>query len=185
MNITSDKLYRLSLLVLLVLAVVQIYNYMYKSPAIIETKEHMNPALLTHQYEDLASKPDPNNPINYYVKENRFNAKLKLNPTLLDPIGNKNSGIKCGPKMDWDTDQIPGANNVYGDLIWHKTSPKMVLESKCMNCNDFSKGNSYNEPSGVASGLTSGLGDYDVVGALSDQHILNDHRNLNTFVNKV
>ena len=185
MNITSDKLYRLSLLVLLVLAVVQIYNYMYRSAAVIETTEHMNPALLTHQIESIAPKPDPNNPIHYYVKENRFNADLKLNPTLIDPIGDLNEGIKCGPKMDWSTNSMPGANNVYGDMIWHKTSPKMVLESNCMNCNQNAPSVSFNEPSGIASDLTSGLGSYDVVGALSDQVILNDHKNLGQFTNRV
>ena len=72
MNLTSDNLYKLSLLVLIVLAVVQIYGYIYRKPTIIETTEHMNPALLTHQYESLAPKPDPNNPIHFYVKEDRY-----------------------------------------------------------------------------------------------------------------
>ena len=184
MNITSDNLYRLSLLVLLILAVIQIYNYMYRPPAVIETTEHMNPALLTHQYESWAPKPDPENPIQFYVKENRYDSDLKLNPKLQDPLGKLNSGIGCGPKMDWDTNANPGANNVYGDLIWHKTSPRMVLESNCMSCKQFAPSKSYNEPSGVASDLTSGLGDVNVVGALADQNILNDHRNLGQFLGR-
>lgn len=173
MNITSDKLYRLSLLVLVVLALIQIYNYMYRSPVVIETTEHMNPSLLTHQIEDLAPMPDPNNPINFYVKEDRYNADLKLNPKLMDPLAPYQEGVKCGPQMDWSTNANPGANNVYGDLIWHKTSPKMVLESNCLSCKQ-GKQPTYNEPSGVASDFTSQFGNYSIVGALSDQSILTD-----------
>lgn len=185
MNITSDKLYRLSLLVLIVLASVLIYNYMYATPAVIELeKEHMNPALLTHQYEDLAAKPDPNNPINFYVKENRYAANQEFKPKLIDPLSPYQSGVPCGPQMDWDVQTIPGANNTYGDLIWHETSPKMVLEKGCTNCKDFTNNQEYNEPSGVASDLTSNLNGVDGIGALSDQNLLNTHENIHSFVNK-
>lgn len=188
MIITSDKLYKLSLIVLIVLASILIYTYMYAKPAVIEeTKEHMNPALLTHQYEDLAAKPGDNAPINFYMKENRYATDKQYNPKLIDPLSELQSGIPCmqSNQVDWDVQTIPGANNTYGDLIWNTTSPKMVLEKGgCLSCKEYTGNQQYNEPSGIASELTSSLNGVSGIGALSDQDILNTHENLDYFVNK-
>ncbi|ARF09528.1 hypothetical protein Indivirus_1_151 [Indivirus ILV1] len=182
-NITSDRLCMLALLVIIVICVVQIYQLYNRS----SMKEHMNPALLTHQIEDLTSKPGDPVSINYYVKEDRYSKDLKLSPTLIDPLS-MNSSLKCGPQMNWDTLSMPGANNVYGDMIWHKTSPRMVFER-----NDFSCGNvDYNSPVGThdiepscGSGydLAQSLSNFGTVGALSDQHLMSTPENLEKFIN--
>ena len=193
MNITSDKLCGLALLVIFVLAVVQIYYYISAKPTVIEEKftEHMNPNLLTHQIENLASKPGDPPVIQYYIKENRFAKDADLCPRLEDTLIS-DPGLNCGPKMNWQTLALPGANNVYGDMIWNKTSPKMVLESNCMNCN---QSRDYNGPvgvpsniigdgpSGIASDYTSSLNAIGTPGALSDQYLISSPENLEKFIN--
>ena len=191
MNITSDKLCGLALLVIFVLAVVQIYYYISAKPTVIEEKftEHMNPSLLTHQVENLASKPGLEPVIQYYIKENRFSTSEDLSPRLEETLIS-DPGLNCGPKMNWQTLALPGANNVYGDMIWNTTSPKMVLESNCMNCN---QSRDYNGPAGVpslvgipcgiASDYTSQLNEIGVPGALSDQYLISSPENLEKFIN--
>ncbi|MCJ7636063.1 MAG: hypothetical protein MUO21_01085 [Nitrososphaeraceae archaeon] len=180
MNITSDKLCMLALLVIIVISLVQIYNYMYRT-------EHMNPALLTHQIEDLSSKPGDPVEINFYVRGDRFASDKKLCPKLETSIP-QGEGIKCGPQMNWNTYAVPGANNVYGDMVWNHTSPRMVLESNAMSCGS----QAYNAPSGIPSGpggcgsnyeLSQSLNEFGTVGALSDQYFLNSPENLEKFVN--
>lgn len=175
-----DKLYRLALLVMFILALIQIINFFNQKPVIIETKlEHLNPSLLTHQYDDLAPIPSDNKQINFYYKDNRYAAENKLDPELLDPLS-RNPGVRCGPKFDWDVKANPGANNVYGDMMWHKTSPKMILESNCLSCKQFQPSNVFNEPSGVASSLTSTYDNGMAIGALSDQNMLSTNVALDT-----
>lgn len=170
----SDKLYRLALLVMFILALIQIINFFNQKPVIIETKyEHLNPSLLTHQYESLASEPSDNKEINFYYKDNRYSQENKLNPQLLDPLSN-DPGLKCGPKFDWDVKANPGANNVYGDMMWHKESPKMILEDNCISCNQFQPQKSLNEPTGISSSFTSAYDNGMVIGALSDQSMMSD-----------
>lgn len=170
----SDKLYRLALLVIFTLAIIQISNFFNQKPILIETKyEHLNPSLLTHQYENLAPIPSDNKKMDFYYKDNRYSADHQLAPELVDPLGT-DTGIKCAPQFDWDVKSNPGANNVYGDVMWHKQSPKMILEDNCINCKQFQPQKSFNEPSGVASSFTSSYDNGMVIGALSDQTMISD-----------
>lgn len=181
-NITSDRLCMLALIVIIVICIVQIYQMYFGAQT-----EHMNPALLTHQVENLASKPGDPVVIDYYIRGDRFAADTKLCPKLTDPLIT-DPGLKCGPQMNWDTLALPGANNVYGDLIWHKTSPKMVLENNAMTCGN----QNYNPPRGVPAvtpscdsnyELSQSLNDFGTVGALSDQYLINTPENLEKFIN--
>jgi hypothetical protein len=165
----SDKLYRLALLVIFILALIQIINFFNQKPVIIETKyEHLNPNLLTHQYENLAAKPGDKTEIDFYYRDNRYSTENKLTPELIDPL-KTSPGIKCGPKFDWDVKSYPGANNVYGDMVWNTHEPRMVLQNNCLSCNQFQPQKSFNEPTGTASALTSAYDNGMTIGALSDQ----------------
>lgn len=162
----SDKLCKLALLVMFILAVMQIYNFFSNSSSMME---HMNPALLTHQQVDWAPEWTDHPTITYYLKnEDRYSAKTKLNPKLIDPLVT-DPGLPCGPKFDWSVKMQPGANNVYGDMIWSKASPQMILENNCLNCNHVAKQGPFNEPSGIASSLTTKFDNGMVIGSLSDQ----------------
>ena len=143
---SSDNFYKLAVLAIFVLVAIQIVNFFYENPIVIETTEHMNPALLTHQYENLAQKPGDKSVMDFYYRGDRYSSEFKWSPTLVDPLS-VDRGIKCGPSYDWDVKLIPGANNVYGDVLWHQTSPRMILDSNCMSCNNNKK--LYNAPKGV------------------------------------
>jgi len=150
----SDKLCRLALIVMFALAFVQIINFFNQKPTIIETKlEHLNPSLLTHQVDDWAPEITDKPTITYYYKGDRYSKDMKFDPKLIDPL-HQDTSLSCGPKFDWDVNATPGANNVYGDLLWHKTNPKMILESGCLKCS-HGRQSSYDSPSGVASLFTS------------------------------
>ena len=141
--------YQIALLVIFIIAIIMIYNSYNKQT------EHMNPTLLTHQIEDLAPIPNDKPIINFYNKDqNRYSTNKKYNPKLVDPLIT-NPGLPCAPKNNWSTYQNPGANNTYGDMIWHKSSPRMVLQDNCLHCNNFKPTSTYNEPSGIASSLTN------------------------------
>ena len=168
----SDKLYRLTLLVMFVLALIQIINFFSSKPTIIETKyEHMNPSLLTHQIESLAPEPSDEKKINFYYKDNRYATENKLDPELVDPLIT-DPRLTCGPKFDWSVKGNPGANNVYGDMMWHKESPKMIMEDNCLSCKQFQPEKTFNEPSGIASSFTSAYDNGMIIGALSDQTMM-------------
>ncbi|QKF94151.1 hypothetical protein QKU48_gp0693 [Fadolivirus algeromassiliense] len=168
----SDKLYKLALLVVFILAIIQIYLFFVEKPMIIEAKyEHMNPSLLTHQYENLAAEPGVKPEIDYYVKENRYDSEQKYTPKLRDPLSTQ-PRLGCGPKFDWDVNLNPGANNTYGDLLWHETSPRMVMNDNCIGCKNFTREKSYNEPTGVASDLTSSYAGSSYEGSLDEHKIL-------------
>lgn len=170
----SDKLYKLSLVIILVIVVIQIINFYNRKPIVIETKyEHMNPALLTHQWENLQALPRSQSNINFYIKGNRYNTKSENN---LKPKGifGSDTGIPCGPKFDWSTKQLPGANNTLGDMLWHQTAPRNILINNCLQCKNWKQNENYNVPVGTASQLTSSftgtLGDM----ALDDQAKMNN-----------
>lgn len=172
----SNKLYKLSLVVILVIVVVQIINFYNRQPLVIETKyEHMNPALLTHQWENLRPIPSNKSDIDFYIKGNRYNTKSN---NTLKPQGIffSKTGLPCGPQFDWTTKQLPGANNTLGDLVWHQVEPRNVLIDNCLHCKNWKQNENYNVPSGVASSLTSSynatVGDSQM--ALDDQKKMND-----------
>jgi hypothetical protein len=167
----SNKLYSLALLVIFILSLMQIINFFNQKQTIIEeNKEHMNPALLTHQYDSYAPVPSDVKNINFYYKNNRFAVENRGEPELIDPLIT-DPRLGCGPKFDWSTKVNPGANNVYGDLLWHKTSPKMILEKNCLNCNDFKSNKLFDEPVGMTSELTDTYDNGMVIGSLSDQRL--------------
>jgi len=171
---TSDKLYQLTLLVIFVIAIIQIINFFKKNPTIIEAKyEHLNPALLTHQHENLAEKPGDQSNISFYIKENRYDADNKYNPKLQGVLTD-NPRLSCSPQFDWETKHLPGANNTYGDLVWHQVEPRNVLQKNCLNCNHYVSSKNYNEPSGTASELTSSYTGTLGAVALDDQFKMNN-----------
>lgn len=140
----SGKLYKLTLIFIFVLIFIQITGF-FSSPQIIEEKnEHMNASLLTHQIEDLAKLPSDNPRITYYYKGSRYGNQ---NPylELSDPLA-RTTGLTCTPQFDWNVNLSPGANNTYGDILWHKTSPKMILQDNCMSCGQFKKNTALQEP---------------------------------------
>ena len=195
-----DKLYRLALLVMFILALIQIINFFNQKPVVIETKlEHLNPSLLNHQDVDFSRVPNDELQPNFYYKDNRYAAENKLDPELIDPL-RRDPGVNCTPKFDWDVKANPGANNVYGDMMWHKTSPKMILESNCLSCKQYQPSNVssnvhsshsaphplhdvFNEPSGVASSLTSTYDNGMAIGALSDQNMMSSNAAFDTLNN--
>lgn len=160
-----DKLYRLALLVMFTLAVIQIINFFRYKPMMDSDLEHMNPSLLTHQVEDWAPEWTDKPTINYYYRDNRYSTDMKLKPKLMDPL-HLNPGLSCAPQFDWDVKATPGANNVYGDLIWQKTNPKMVLESNCLHCSHNKRQPALNPPVGVASSFTTHYDNDMTVGSL-------------------
>lgn len=169
-----DKLYQLTLLVIFVIAIIQIINLFKTNPMVIEAKyEHLNPALLTHQVENLAEKPSDNSDISFYLKENRYDAANKYNPKLQGVLIS-DPRLSCGPKFDWETKHLPGANNTYGDLVWHQTEPKNVLQQNCLNCNHYMPPKQYNEPVGITSEITSAYGSQTEPMALDDQMKMNN-----------
>lgn len=64
-------------------------------------------------------------------------------------------GGTCAPNIDWDVKKEPGANGVCGDTLWHFMEPRMILQDNSMRCGEFSKGKTYNSPSGVMDGSAS------------------------------
>lgn len=168
---SSNNLYKLALIVIFVLAIVQIINIFNNKTVVIEPKtEHMNPSLLTHQYEDLQKEPSNHQKLNYYYKDNRYSNSNNFNPELIDPL-HQDTGLKCAPQFDWDVKLNPGANNVYGDNVWHTSEPKMVLENNCMSCGQFKKNDSFNEPTGIESSLLEKYDNSIVVGSLLDKSL--------------
>ncbi len=168
---SSNNLYKLALLVIFVLVTIQIINIFNQKPVIIEPKtEHMNPSLLTHQYEDLQKEPSDQPKLNFYYKDNRYSNDNNFNPQLVDPL-HQETGLQCTPQFDWDIKLNPGANNVYGDNVWHTSEPKMVLENNCMSCGQFQPSDSFNEPTGIESSLLEQYDNSIVVGSLLDQAV--------------
>ena len=153
----SDKLYRLALLVLFILITVQLINILTKN-----TTEHMNPALLNHQFEswpnprgrDNIPPPSDGYKTQFYLKNNIYAADKISHPTLTNPIP-IDEDLSCGPQYDWNktVEHSPGANNTYGDMVWAVTSPKMQLQTNCMSCGDFGPSKKFNDPSGVESSV--------------------------------
>lgn len=168
----SDKLYKLAILVVAILAIFQIYLSFTEKPKIIEARyEHLNPSLLTHQYENLSKTPGLKPEIDYYLKSNRYDAENKYNPKLKDPLST-NTRLNCAPAFNWDVNLNPGANKTYDDLVWHETSPRMVLNDNCINCKNYDFNKTYNEPVGIASDLTASYSGIALEGSLDEHKIL-------------
>lgn len=168
MELTSDNLYRLALLIMFVFAIAQIYYYFNHETIMIET-EHMDPSI----YNMISTASMYENPPQFYLKDNRYAVENKHNPTLVDPL-TSDPQLSCAPKFDWQTKHNPGANGTYGDMMWHKQSPRMILEKNCLNCNQYNPTNDFNEPMGMSSPLTSSFDEEVVEGAFADQKILDD-----------
>lgn len=169
----SNNVYKIILLAIFVFAVIQVikvWNSKY---------EHLNPALSWHQWADLAPLPTGRPKMNWYIKnQDRYNVENKYDPVLVDPLIS-DPGLPCAGKNDWKTYQTPGANGTYSDLLWHQTSPRMIVQDNCLHCSKFDN-SQLNSPDGVASELTSSQTNelYTVQGALSDQNLLNTNANL-------
>jgi hypothetical protein len=155
MCFTEDKLYNLALLALFVLVIIQLVNMFY-----FKRMEHMDPALLTHQIVDWPGKHDRNHipPPQYqepvFYEENNTYPKGEQ-PELTTPIPITGQ-IKCGPHFNWMVPQSLGADGRYDDMLWSKTSPKMVLRNDCLTCKQNGKTQVFND---TESGLPSMGGD--------------------------
>ena len=151
MDYNEDKLYNLALIALFILVVIQLVN-MFSFPR----KEHMDAALLNHQYVDW---PKPHNrnhipPPQYqkpkFYEENNIYPKSEQ-PLSIDPLA-VNKGIPCGPHYNWLVPQSAGADGHYDDLLWAKTSPKMILRNDCLTCKQNGGNKIFND---TESGLPS------------------------------
>lgn len=149
-----DKIYRLALFVLFVLILVQFINVFIRT-------EHMNPMLLNHQYQDWPESgrsrdsiapPDYDYPTTFYRAD-----KVPEQP-LTNPI-QTDIGLGCGPKYDWMATiaHSKGADGKYGDMLWAKTSPKMVLRDNCLSCDKAGSESTFREPVGVDEYDNKGL----------------------------
>lgn len=202
MEKNSDRLYKLALLVIFVIAIVLIINYLTQSPIVIERENMDNVQMIMPQLQDWVVPPqfyyknnyyyvnkqkqNPNAKPSFYFKDERYLTDKKFNPKLADPL-NFDNDQQCGPKFDWSDPLNPGANNTYDDLLWNYMSPRMVLQDNCINCQNFKTTTTYNEPtgttelkstvnepSGIASNLTSYYDGTMENGSLKDQKILDD-----------
>lgn len=71
----------------------------------------------------------------------------------------KMPSINSPNMMDkWAMEYKKGANNTCGDLLWHYTSPKMILQDNGLNCCNFKRGIKYNGPSGILNSTASQYG---------------------------
>lgn len=174
----SNNIYKIILLTIFVFAVVQIIR-VWNTPY-----EHLNPALSQHQWANIASIPG-NNQVEFYIKNNdRYNVENKQEPVLIDPLIS-DPRLPCAGKHDWKTYQEPGANGTYADLLWHQTSPRMVLQDNCLHCGKYNDGTKLNTPNGIASEFTSSYDKslYTVQGALSDQNLMDPNASINAPTN--
>lgn len=140
----STKLYKLTLIFIFIIIFIQIAGFFNSSQIIEENNEHMNASLLTHQIEDLARLPSDNPQIQYYYKSNRY-VQQNSYPQLTDPLA-RTTGLTCTPQFDWNVNLSPGANNTYGDVLWHQTSPKMILQDNNMSCGKYTKNTTLQNP---------------------------------------
>ena len=51
---------------------------------------------------------------------------------------------------NWDVKYEPGANNTYGDTLWHEMSPRMILIDNCMHCDEYKADSKHVTPMGIA-----------------------------------
>ncbi len=154
MNFQEDNLYKLALIVLFVLVLIQLINMFSYS-----NKEHMNASLLNNQYvswpgihdRNHIPPPQPQEPVFY--KEPIYPKGEPI--TLIDPLP-IDTDLKCGPQFDWLVPQSLGANDRYDDILWAKTDPKMILRADCLTCKD-NKSSDSESVSGLPSMNGSGL----------------------------
>jgi hypothetical protein len=150
----DEKLYQLALIILFVLVLIQLYNMYFCSN---NDKEHMNAALLNNQYVDWPGIHDRNHipPPQYqepvFYKEPIYPKGEEIQLTNPIPI---DTDLKCGPQFDWLVPHSLGANGRYDDMLWAKTSPKMILRQDCLSCKDHSS-DSKSSDSDSVSGLPS------------------------------
>lgn len=156
MEYDENKLYNLALLALFILVVIQLVN-MFSA-----RNEHMDPALLNHQYVDW---PEPHNRNNipapqyqepkFYIEGDIYpkGEQIKLtNPVPVD------EDLACGPHFDWLVPHSTGVNGHYDDMLWAKTSPKMIVREDCLNCKKYGKGKVFDDSeSGLPSMNGAGL----------------------------
>lgn len=97
-------------------------------------------------------------PPNNYVRQNRYNSDnggiLKLDePSQIQIIEDNKYSLPCLDCNDcnWNLEYTAGANNTYGDNIYHYISPRMVLKNNSLKCNAYDKQNSYITPNGTTS----------------------------------
>ena len=161
----QNSIYSIILIILIIFAIVQLFKCSNKQ--IIVQENMMNMTCDDNDTRNDTSNSNGNgNDINFYVKNNRFAANRQFRPKLTNPIPADND-FKCGPQFDWSVKHNPGANNTYSDLLWHKMSPRMILEDNCLSC----KNNTYNGPTGVTENDYANAND----GALQDIAVINNN----------
>lgn len=123
MTITRDTMYKIIFAILFVVAIYLIYKMFTKN-------EHMDPALLTHQVQDLSFETGDNLPLKFYYKGEETQPHDYLPHS---------TGFDCAGKNSYDFKMSPGEDG-YGDQLWGKVSPSNILSSNCLSCqkdNDF------------------------------------------------
>jgi hypothetical protein len=159
----SNNLYKLALIIIFVLVIIQIFALLNNG------QENMVTDLAIHQFQSVSPKPFMPPQIDFYYKQNRYSRPNNVEPELIDPLSMTNGNMPCTGQADKDVYLTPGANNVYGDVLWGQTSGKMILENNCLDCNEFGKNSVMNAPTGISSPMLNGYENNLVTGALSDQ----------------
>lgn len=128
MTITRSTVYKIIFAILFLIAIYLIYKMFTNN------SEHLDPALLTHQVQDLSFVTGDNLPLKFYYKGEDTQPHDYLPHT---------TGFNCAGKNSYDFTMTPGADG-YGDQLWGKVSPSNILSSNCLTCQ---KGDNYPGPS--------------------------------------
>jgi hypothetical protein len=94
-------------------------------------------------------------PNNFFFKKNRYLMDGRSDKTkTYYTVNEEQTGENIGD-FDWSVPHESGPNNTYGDLLWHYTSPRMILQDNCMRCNEFGPKSNHNVPNGIGSSFTA------------------------------
>jgi hypothetical protein len=170
-KINSDLLCKILLVIVVISILIQIFNF-------FKPKERFENIPL----QEIKYVPNAGD-MQFFVRNNRYldgvNAKNE-NKSVETPFSSSQYQYdqpteKClNNSPAWDVTYNSGSNNTYGDLLWHKMEPRMILQDNCLNCHNFKQDMKYNPPGGVASDLTGLYDDSMENGSLKESKILYD-----------
>jgi competence protein ComGC len=148
---TVTKFFRLTIIIVVVLIILQIGNY-------FRAESNITDEGLSNTFDYLS-----NTSSEFVIRDqDRYSTDRNFNPELKDPLlqtrklghsqmKSSRSDIKgksCGKMYDfsYDVKQSAGANNTYQDMSWNESSPRTTLQNNCMSC-QHGKNNNFNGPS--------------------------------------
>lgn len=117
---------------------------------LIEPRENFTPTRM--MLNPITGKEDSKCGVKYQLNSNRY---------LVTPESLKKKSCSCGRWCDceehteeeqkWRTPYEPGANNTTQDLLWNKTSPRMILEDNSIRWDAYGPDAKYDAPHGLQS----------------------------------